>query len=78
MQYAWDTLDDIENMALLLAQNVPRRTRKKAMRKFLPAYEELGGLKQIIIFNQALLWIRVLKWCNSKAKVGKGVIGLAP
>ena len=59
---AWDTLDDssndnsffdnIENrgvsehMALLLAQNGPKPTRKKAMRKFWPTYEELGGQKQ--------------------------------
>ena len=48
----WDSLDDIENrgvpehMALLLAQNGPKPTRKKAIRKFLPAYEKLGGRKQ--------------------------------
>ena len=49
---AWDTLDDIENrgvpehMALLLAQNGPKPTRKKAMRKFWPTYEKLGGQKK--------------------------------
>ena len=52
---AWDTLDDIENrgvpehMALLLAQNGPKPTRKKAMRKFWPTYEKLGGQKQKLL-----------------------------
>ena len=52
---AWDTLDDIENrgvpehMALLLAQNGPKPTRKRAMRKFWPAYEKLGGQKQKLL-----------------------------
>ena len=52
----WNTLDDIEkrgvpmgvpeHMALLLSQNGPKPTRKKAMRKFWKAYEKLGGRKQ--------------------------------
>ena len=51
----WNTLNDIENrgvpehMALLLAQNGPKPTRKKAMRKFLPTYEKLGGQKQKLL-----------------------------
>ena len=49
---AWDTLDDIEkrgvpeHVALLLAQNGPKPTRKKKVRKFLPTYEKLGEQKQ--------------------------------
>ena len=35
-------------MALLLAPNGPKPTRKKAMRKFLPAYEKLGGKKRLL------------------------------
>ena len=51
----WNTLDDIEkrgvpeHMALLLAQNGQKPTRKKAMRKFSPAYEKLGGQKQDLL-----------------------------
>ena len=38
-----------EHMALLLAQNGPKPTRKKAMRKFFPAYEKLCGQKQQLL-----------------------------
>ena len=34
---------------LLLAQNGPKPTRKKAMRKFLQTYEKLGGHKQKLV-----------------------------
>ena len=36
-------------MALLLAQCGPKPTRKKAMRKFWPAHEKLGGQKQKLL-----------------------------
>ena len=51
----WGTLNDIEkrsvveHMALLLAQNGPKPTRKQTMRKLWPAYEELGGRKQELL-----------------------------
>ena len=38
-----------EHMALLLAKNDPKPTRKKAMRKLWPAYGKLGGRKQELL-----------------------------
>ena len=51
----WNTLNDIEkrgvpeHMALLLAQNGPKPTRRKSMCKFWPACRKLGGRKQELL-----------------------------